>query len=347
MKKILLATPMMPPTLGGPAIHAERVSKHLAKNGYEVEVFNFEKLNKLPPGVRHFVAFILIAIKSLNKDLIFAFDGFSVAIPTVLVGILLRKKVIIRTVGDLIHEQYIETDLEIPMNDFYPRILDKTITLNFIQKIKLRLQKFALENCYGIILASDWQKKIFEEYYNLPKKIWIFANQKEDVPVELVKEDTKRFVFVSATRDVAFKNLKRLKNAFKEAKKELAGKIEIHLDTQISSRIDLLNRTYNARAYICASISDMFPNTVVDALSLGTPIIITKNTGLTDFIKNGETGIFIDPFDEISMKKAILSMCDENVWAHYKKQLQSFNWPETWDSLLNRYVGLIDSETQK
>lgn len=347
MRKVLLVTPMMPPTLGGPAIHADRISKYLSNCGFQLKVFNFEVLNKLPPGIRHFVAFVLIFGKSLNKDLIFAFDGFSVAVPTVLVGNILRKKVIIRTVGDFVHEQYVESGKEIPMNSFYSQILNKSIKLSFIQNVKLYLQKFALENCYGIILASNWQKKIFEEYYNLPKKIWIFANPKEDIPDGLMRNDGKKFVFICATRDVAFKNLSRLRSAFSKAKKELSGKVEIELDTKVSDRNNLLSRIYDARAYICASISDLFPNTVVDAISLGTPIILTKNTGLIDFVKDSEVGFYIDPFDEESIKKAIIDMCDPIIWSNFKKRMEDYPWPESWPTLLNKYKELIDSETRK
>jgi len=47
-------------------------------------------------------------------------------------------------------------------------------------------------------------------------------------------------------------------------------------------------------AYICASSSEGFSLSVLEAASCGVPIISTRITGCTELIKNGENGLFVD-----------------------------------------------------
>jgi hypothetical protein len=167
--KILIATPMLPPSLGGPAIHAVKLfeyftnknkdinekellnsnnnsltqsnlgkdkliaNKKKSKN-IDVEMFCFEKLNKYPAGIRHILALNQIFKMSKGKNMIFALDGFSVALPAVIVGKLLNKKVFLRIGGDLVHEQYVES-YPIDMERFYNEIKSRKLKLNFKLKI--------------------------------------------------------------------------------------------------------------------------------------------------------------------------------------------------------------------
>jgi glycosyltransferase involved in cell wall biosynthesis len=344
MKKILIATPMLPPTLGGPAIHAEKLEKYFVSKGDRVEIFNFEKLNSLPAGIRHFVAFVQIFLKSLGKDIIFALDGFSVALPAVLVAILLRKKIALRIGGDLVHEQYVERGGFVSLNDFYLRLKEGQIVMRGTLKLKLFIQKFVLKYSSDVVFTTDWQKDIYSDFYELPKNVWTINNPlpEDNINIlEYTKYDHNRKVFLSATRDVLFKNIKNLKLGFEEAKKVLSS---IDLDTDISDRKTLLSRIKSARCYICVSISDISPNTVLDALSLGTPVILTKNTGFYKLLEGKGVVRFVDPYDVEEIKKAILEMCDDNIWQTYRNNLQNFSWGESWSSLFEKYERILSEE---
>lgn len=348
MTKILIATPMLPPTLGGPAIHAEKLEMYFSERGHTVQMFNFEKLNGLPPGLRHLVAFVQIFSKSLGTDIIFTFDGFSVALPAVLVSIILRKKIVLRIGGDLLHEQYVERGGFVPLNNFYVKLKSREIFMNSALNLKLFIQKFVLKYSSAIIFTTNWQKNIYADFYGLPKNIWIINNPTpEDNTniLEFTKYDHNKKIFLSASRDVLFKNMKRLKLAFEEAKKVNPL---IQLDTDISDRKILLSRTKSARCYVCVSMSDISPNTVLDALSLGTPVILTKNTGFYDVLKDLDVVLFVDPFSTDEIKEAILRLSDDNVYSKYVNNIAEFNhkkkWPETWESLYQKYERILEAQ---
>lgn len=106
MKKILIATPIYPPSSGGPATHSKKLKEYF---GERAKIFVFERYNFFPFGVRHFVAAVIIFFKSIFQvKIIFALDGFSIAMPSVLVARILRIPVVLRIGGDLVHEQYVE-----------------------------------------------------------------------------------------------------------------------------------------------------------------------------------------------------------------------------------------------
>jgi glycosyltransferase involved in cell wall biosynthesis len=82
-------------------------------------------------------------------------------------------------------------------------------------------------------------------------------------------------------------------------------------------------------------------------LSLGIPVIISKYTGLTEEIQKQNAGIVVDPFSEEEIKNAILTMCDDEKYFVYKKNAESFVWPQTWNSLFKQYESIISSVCNK
>jgi glycosyltransferase involved in cell wall biosynthesis len=93
----------------------------------------------------------------------------------------------------------------------------------------------------------------------------------------------------------------------------------------------------SARCYVNVSLSDISPNTVLDAIALRLPVILTKNTGLYETLKDSGVCRFIDPFDQKDIESAIIEMCDEQIWSLYKQAYSSFRWPQTWETLFLEY----------
>lgn len=362
MKKILIATPMMPPTAGGPATHAKKLSEFFSANGAgearaASTLFNFEKYKKYPSGIRHFLTFFTF-INPFSKyyfrkfDIIFAFDGFTVALPAILAGIILNKKIILRIGGDFVYENFLYIK-EVDYESYYEN-LNKNLQIikskNYSLYLKFLIQKFILEKSYGIIFNTAWQKDIFSKHYNLKnKKLFVIENPIEKISHEEFQNEKlsrsfqdainkNKFIFTSITRDIPYKNLKRLKKVFAE----LGDKF--YLDMQHGTHNSCLKRISLSHAYICASLSDISPNQVQEALSLKIPIIISKYTGITNYLDKQGVVKVIDPFSEDDIKNAILSMTDSNIYAKYKNNLNNFFWPQNWDSLFKQYQEIIFEE---
>lgn len=334
MKKILLATPHMPPTPGGPSTHAKKLQDH-----FNWELFNFEKYKKLPSGIRHLFAFVEIFIRSINKETILALDGFSVALPSIIVGKILRKKVILRVGGDMVHEQYVENFPE-SLDTFYDKIKNGKIKLGGGLMLKYFVQRFIYAHCNGIIFTTEWQRDIYSKIYSLPDQICVVYNPVENLLINqnlnLNEIKDERKIFLAPGREIKIKNLDLTREVFREINNP-----NIILDTKRRTREQLFLDFQNAHCFFSPSVSDISPNAVLEAISFKLPIILTKNTGFYKILEKAGVGIFVDPFSKDDIKSAIFEMCDNEKYSDYKKNLAEFIWPQTWNTLYDQYQEIL------
>src|SRR3989344_9159159 len=152
--RILIATGIFPPEIGGPALYSEHLAEEFVKKGNLVTVItygtNFIPSKKYqiigvsrswPYGLRQLIYFFWIFYYALGSSWIFAFDTLGAGLPAVLVGKILNKKVIIRLGGDFLWEKFIESGKgEVTMEEFYQKNLQKNFLFLF------KLIKFTLRN---------------------------------------------------------------------------------------------------------------------------------------------------------------------------------------------------------
>jgi glycosyltransferase involved in cell wall biosynthesis len=144
-------------------------------------------------------------------------------------------------------------------------------------------------------------------------------------------EREKVFVFVTTCRLVPVKNLDSLLNAFERLCQEFSekntglwivgdGPLKINLENQ-SKQLGIENKVKywgfqenvfpfleKADAFILPSLSEGSSVSLVEAMSMGLPSIVTEVGGTKEIIGNSNSAIFIDPLDEGSIFKA-LSAC--------------------------------------
>jgi glycosyltransferase involved in cell wall biosynthesis len=71
-----------------------------------------------------------------------------------------------------------------------------------------------------------------------------------------------------------------------------------------------------ARAFVQHSViaedgdSEGTPNTILEAGCSGVPVIATRHAGITDVVKENETGLLVDEHDLDKMAEAILFLAD-------------------------------------
>lgn len=336
MKKILLATPMMPPTPGGPSTHAKKLYDFF---GEQSTLFNFEIYKSYPSGVRHMLTFFAF-INPLSTyyfrkfDAIFALDGFTVALPAVIAGKLLNKKVILRIGGDFIYENFLYTK-EVNIIEFYENFYVYKKQMSWGLYVKYLVQKYVLENCCGIIFNTDgWQEQIYKNHYKLPKNIWNISNPSPSPKGrgESVLSGVKKFVAI--TRDIPYKNISRIK--------KVCERLGVELETKQRSHDEVLKTLSNAYAYINASLSEISPNQVLEATRFQLPIIITKYSGITDYLVKSGVAITVEPTDQKDIEEKIKYLLDDNNYQKIKENYKNFKWSQTWDSMFLEYQKIVD-----
>jgi glycosyltransferase involved in cell wall biosynthesis len=163
--KIVIATPLWPPEIGGPAQYAANLSREFEAKGHEVVVVKFNEVRRWPSGLRHLLYFAKIWRALWGADWCLALDTFSVALPSVLAGKLLGKKVLIRTGGDFLWENYVErTGDLVLLRDFYLTRLGK---LNFKERLVFSLSRWVVRHAALLVFSTEWQRQIWLKPYGL------------------------------------------------------------------------------------------------------------------------------------------------------------------------------------
>lgn len=329
--RILIATGIYPPSIGGPALYAQELKNTFVRQGHEVIVktFSFEK--KLPSGLRHIFFFCKSLYAVLISDVVIALDTLSVGLPVVLLSRLLGKKVIVRVGGDFLWETYVErTKRDVLLKDFYK----DTTLFSFKDKCIFFLTHIVLRWSTKVVFNSVWQKDLWVPVYGIePKKVSVVDNfyGKKISSVAPVKKN-----FIWATRPLYLKNGNRLKQAFEKARQINP---DIVLEVGTMSRSVLMDRISKCYAVIVPSLTDISPNLIFDALQYNKPFIVTEETGLSQDIK--EIGVLVDPLDIKDIEEKILFVADDTNYERLVMQSKSYAKVHDWDTIAHEFLALV------
>jgi glycosyltransferase involved in cell wall biosynthesis len=200
-KKILIATGLYPPDIGGPATYSKILKDELPKRGFCVEVLSFGGVRHLPKIIRHFIYFLKVLIKGRGADVIFAQDPVSVGFPAVLAAKILRKKFILKIVGDYAWEQN-----QIKKEKLRKNKSEKFKTLEEFQKEKFDIitefrrwtQKFVARKADKIITPSKYLKRIVADGWGVPAErievVYNCMSGAEKADLSLDNQEKKIFI---------------------------------------------------------------------------------------------------------------------------------------------------------
>jgi len=83
------------------------------------------------------------------------------------------------------------------------------------------------------------------------------------------------------------------------------------LFTGFVSRQELLSLYQHARAFVAASSYETGPLTVLEAMSCGTPVLVTRVGIMPDVIKDGENGRFVDIGDALDLSNTLAEVLSD------------------------------------
>lgn len=348
--RIVIATGIYPPDIGGPAEYAKHLEGEWKRLGHTVAVVPFSAFKRLPSGVRHLGYFVRIFSRAIDADLIVTLDTFSVGLPSVVASTILRKKNIVRVGGDFLWERYVErTGNLVPLSRFYntnyppernvsvrageQETKVRTPELNLKERVIFRLMKFVLRHATHLAFNSEWQRDFTVSAYGLERgKTSVILNYfGEKLPASA--PTGKNFVW--AVRPIKLKNGGNLRKAFAEAQEEDAA---LSFDTALTSHDELMRRIASCYAVILPSISEVSPNLISDALRFGKPFIMTRDSGLYEKIK--DIGIFVNPLDAQDIKTKILWLANPVNYEEQKKRVAGFNFTHSWQEIAREFLTL-------
>ncbi|MCG2693887.1 glycosyltransferase family 4 protein [Candidatus Parcubacteria bacterium] len=202
--RLLICTGIYPPEIGGPATYSKLIGEKLRQRGHNVRILTYgtaqtinpksEILNKfkiqnskfkinyvsrgLPAGLRHFFYFLQVLKLGRDVDMIYMQDSVSVGLPATLANIFLKKKLILKVVGDYAWEQASQISnfkFQISnLDNFYPFDNEKyPVKIQILEKI----QNWVARKADKIITPSFYLKNILENGWKInSEKIKVIYN---------------------------------------------------------------------------------------------------------------------------------------------------------------------------
>jgi len=344
-KKILIATGVYSPEIGGPASY----SKTLASRLNNPTVLTYSPVlnlkddknqpykvvrvwSKLPKGWRHLAYFFKAVSLAKKNDAVFALNAVSAGIPAMYAAKMAKKKFFVKIVGDAAWERAITSGrTHLLINDF--------------QKVKKRgfigmLHNFQLKVCRnadGVIVPSQYLADIVHGWGISKDKIKVIYNGVDFKPSELTKEEARRqigifgHIILSAGRLVPWKGFRMLikmmprvfeiNQAFRlivigdgPDRKTLESMVR---NLGLGNKVFLLGKKNQEELAKYMASADMFvlntgyegfSHQILETMAAGVPVITTAVGGNKEVIEQGENGFLVRYNDEFNLVEAIKSL---------------------------------------
>lgn len=341
-KKILIATPLYPPQVGGPATRTALLERKFPELGFGISVAKFSDVLPFPKIIRHIFYFFLVLFKGVWADIILAQDPVSVGLPSLFAAKILRKEFVLIIVGDYAWEQGSQRSGVTDPLDVFSTEYDKYPLLVRILK---KMQFFVAHHADKIIVPSFYLKKIIMNWGIKEGKIRVIYNSFDAPTLTIDKESIrKKFGFtgpilVSAGRLVPWKGfvklitfvMPKLISRYPDIKLYIVGDgpDKSYLETLINQnkltkyiiltgkkpQNELFEYIRAAHAFVLNTSYEGMSHQLLEVMALDTPIVTTDAGGNKEIIVNGVNGVLTQYDEGEKMTDALIRILEDARWA--------------------------------
>lgn len=357
--KLIFATGIFPPDIGGPATYVARLAAEFQRMGFDVKVITYSDAKdkeydfpvtrisrKWPAGLRHFVYFLKLLKLAKNCDTIYAQNVTSAGLPALLVAKLMKKVLFLKIVGDAAWEQnkgYLRPVQEAVAGSastiIVPsRYLKKRVAGWGVPEDKIVVIYNAPEPLHFLDISKSEAKERLGLSGNIILSVGRFAPWKGfaeliSVMPDLLKENPA-FYLVIVGDGGERKNLEsKIKNLKLEDRVKLTGSIP-HSQMPLyfkAADVFVLNSGYEGLSHV-----------ILEAMQHGVPIIASAEGGNPELIENDVNGFLVEYKNREQLKSAILRLWqDKNLQEKFiqnsKDKLKNFSW----DSLVEKTLQIL------
>lgn len=308
--KIVLATGIYPPKIGGPATYCHKLAEELSKE-HEVVVVTYGAGMVQESGFRNQGSGINVVwvplqvpilrwfryanqLKAVGKDadVVYCFSSVSCGVPLILSGLKTPKKVL-RLGGDFFWERYTDRGGRLSLRNWYS---SQTLLIRF-QKTVMEL---LLNRFHHIVFSTDFQQEIYEKSYKkLPEHSVITNALMFDGPYEHEHSIHSPCRLLFMGRFVKFKNIETLIQAMANLEDAVlsvvgSGPLENVLrkladDLHLQARVQFFGPAHGVEKQeifkkhdmlVIPSLTDISPNVALEAKAAGLRVLITNENGL-------------------------------------------------------------------
>lgn len=333
--KVLLATGLYPPEIGGPATYTVLLEQQLPKHGHEVNVLAFRFSRKYPKILRHLHFFYRIVCVARQADVVFAQDVVSVGLPALLAAKILRKPFFVRVPGDYAWEQSVQRyGVKESIDDFQTRLYGWRI--EFLRKI----QVFVTCHATQVITPSDYFKNLVSRWGVRSEQIVTIYNGVDFSFDEVLIKKPAPLTLVSSGRLVPWKGfvvLIELMQKLPDWHLVILGEgpsrkylEELIVKRSLGDRVHLKGSVSRSEVFAWCKVADAFVlNThfesfsyqVIEAMYSGVPVLTTAVGSLPELITSGHEGILLAPDDVEQWLAAIESVRTDSL--HWRERTRN------------------------
>lgn len=296
---ILIATGLYPPESGGPATYSKLLADKLPALGFEVRVLPFSTVRHLPKVLRHIAYFFACLRQARGARIVYAQDPVSVGFPAYLAALLLGKKFMVRLGGDYAWEQARQRH---GVHDELDEFQTKRYGLR--TEALRSLQRFVVRRAKAVVVPSEYMRAIVAKWTTPAHVHRIYSSITLPPTVHPLAERPEGFLVLSIARPVPWKGLEGLARA---AGRDSSWTLKVvnglphpqAMGWLKAADVFVLNSTYEGLSHL-----------LVEAMSLGTPVIATRVGGNPELIADGETGLLVPAKDDDALYAAIKDVHD-------------------------------------
>lgn len=321
--KLVIATPLYPPDIGGPATYAKLLEEGLPEKGIEVELVKFGEVRHLPKVARHFVYFLRVRRALAHADVVLALDPVSVGLPACLAAWILHKPLVVKIVGDYAWEQGRQRFGVTASLDEFVHLRSVPLAVYFLRAV----QSGVVRRAWLVIVPSEYLKGIVVNWGLPVEKVRVIHNAvPQTSEVGAIPETVTalpRPLVVTAGRLVPWKNIEGIIDACALAQNvslAIVGQGPRHdtlarrahevlpgrsVCTGALPHKDLLAVLRSADVFVLNSSYEGLSHILIEALSLGIPTIATNAGGNAEIITDGADGMLVAAGDTAALGKAL------------------------------------------
>ncbi len=323
--KILIVSGIWPPDIGGPASHAPDVARFLTNRGHDVRVvvtadrapapepYLVDWISRsLPKGILHGVATARIAVAARHVDVVYATGMFT---RTAIACTTVRRPFVLKLTGDPAFERA-----------RWRRRVDGDVE-SFQQgggglesAVLRRVRDASLRPAAHVLCPSDYLRALAISWGVAPERVSVLPNATSAQPL-LRERSELRASFAMGEPTLAFAGRfgpQKALDVLVDAVQRVDG-VSLLLagdgdPPPTGARVRLLGPLSRERvlelfaaadAAVLSSSWENFPHSLVEALSVGTPVIATRVGGVSEIVQDGSNGLLVAPNDVEAFAAAI------------------------------------------